>query len=250
MTRSVQRHVSVADERLGLRLVAGLIGTLVGATGFLLLLVLVQNGWPPLRTVDMDTAADLNRVASHNHWLVSVFDAVSTIFDPNVFRVVVTLLALWYLTRREPRHAVWLLVTVFGGAVLGYTLKELVGRGRPVVLDPVSTAPGLSFPSGHALGATVGCGLLLLVAMRYLSRAGRIAASAVAVTVVLVTALARISLGVHFVSDVVGGIALGLTWLAVTTATYLAWRRETGQPVDTPKDVGAEERKPEPISQD
>jgi undecaprenyl-diphosphatase len=248
VTRGVQRHVSVADERLGLRLVAGLIGTFIGAAAFLLVLVLVQSGWPPLREVDVDMAADLNRLASRNPSLVSAFDTVSTVFDPNVFRVAVTLVAIWYLIRREVRHAVWLLVTVFGGAVLGYALKELVGRARPVVAEPVSTAPGLSFPSGHALGATIGCGLLLLVAMRYLARAGQIAASAAAVTVVLITALSRIGLGVHFVSDVAAGIVLGLAWLAVTTAAYLAWRRETGQPVATPKDVGAEERQPEPIS--
>jgi membrane-associated phospholipid phosphatase len=48
-------------------------------------------------------------------------------------------------------------------------------------------------------------------------------------------------LGVHFVSDVLAGIALGVGWVAVTTWAYVAWRRETGQPVERPAEVGTTE---------
>ena len=95
----------------------------------------------------------------------------------------------------------------------------------------------MSFPSGHALGASTGCCLLLLIALRFLSRGGRIAA-VIAGTV----ALARIVLGVHFVSDVLAGITLGVGWVAVTTWAYVAWRRETGQPAERPADVGTPEQ--------
>lgn len=238
---------SAADERLGARLVAGLVVTFVAAGAFLLLLVLVQREWSPLRQVDVGAADALNRVAAQDARMVSALDTVSNVFDPNVFRVAISLLAVWYLVRRERRHAVWLGVTVWGAAVLGFALKEVVGRARPVVAEPVSTAPGLSFPSGHALGAAVGCGLLLLVVLRYLSRAGRVLAGALAISIVLITALARVGLGVHYVSDVLAGIVLGIAWLSVTTWAYLAWRRETGQPVEAPAEVGATEHEPAPI---
>jgi undecaprenyl-diphosphatase len=155
---------------------------------------------------------------------------------------------VWYLACRERRHAVWLATTVWGAAMLGFALKVVVGRARPVVAEPVSTAPGMSFPSGHALGAAVGCGLLLLVALRYLHRVGRLLAGAAAVVIVLITALARVGLGVHYVSDVLAGIVLGVAWLSVTTWAYLAWRRETGQPVETPAEVAAEEHEPATIT--
>jgi len=133
-------------------------------------------------------------------------------------------------------------VTVFGGAALGFALKEIVGRVRPALPDPVSTAPGLSFPSGHALGASIGCCLLLLIILRFLPRAGRVAAVIAAVSIVGTVALARVVLGVHFVSDVLGGITLGIGWVALTTWAYVAWRRETGQPVERPAEVGTPER--------
>jgi undecaprenyl-diphosphatase len=55
-------------------------------------------------------------------------------------------------------------------------------------------------------------------------------------------ALARVVLGVHFLSDVLAGVTLGIGWVAVTTWAYVAWRRETGQPVERPAGVGTTER--------
>lgn len=237
----VHRHMSVADERFGARLGAGLAGTLVAAAGFAVLLLLVRAGWPPLHTLDTGTAQAFRRIDESHPELVRAAEIISRVFDPNVFRAALTVVALVYLVRGERRHATWLLVTVFGGAGLGFVLKLIVGRARPVLPDPVSAAPGLSFPSGHALGASIGCCLFLLLGLRFLSRRGRIAAVAAAVLVVVVVALARVVLGVHFLSDVVAGIMLGICWVAVTTWAYVAWRRETGQPVEHSAEVGVAE---------
>jgi membrane-associated phospholipid phosphatase len=235
------RHLSAADERFGLRLGAGVLITPVAAAAFALLLLLVRAGWPPLRSIDSGTAEALHRVDAAHPQLVKSAEVVSDVFDPNVFRVALTVIALVYLVRGERHHAIWLLVTVFGGAALGFGLKETVGRARPVLPDPVSTAPGLSFPSGHALGASIGCCLLLLITLRFLPRRGRVAAIIAAALIVGTVALARVVLGVHFVSDVLAGITLGIGWVAVTTWAYVAWRRETGQPVERPAEVGTPE---------
>ena len=240
--RSVHHHLSAADERFGLRLGVGLVGVFVAAAVFGLLLFLVRGGWMPLRIFDTGVAQTFSRIDTSHPGLVWTAEAVSNVFDPNVFRVVLTLIALVYLVRGERRHAAWLVVTVFGGAALGVVLKVVVGRARPVLPDPVSTAAGLSFPSGHALGASIGCCLLLLLTLRFLSRRGRIAAVVAAALIVGAVALARVVLGVHFVSDVVAGIMLGIAWVAVTTWAYVAWRRETGQPVERPAEVGSAEQ--------
>jgi membrane-associated phospholipid phosphatase len=243
---AVERHLSAADERFGLRLGAGMVVTPVAAVAFVLLLLLVRAGWPPLRNLDADTAEALNRIGTAHPELVTAAEVVSDVFDPNVFRVALTVIALVYLINGERHHAAWLAVTVFGGAALGVALKEIVGRARPVLPDPVSNAPGMSFPSGHALGASIGCCLLLLIACRFLPRGGRVAAVTAAGLIVGSVGLARGVLGVHFVSDVLAGITLGVGWVAVTTWAYVAWRRETGQPVEGPADVGTPEQ---PVAQ-
>jgi membrane-associated phospholipid phosphatase len=242
LRRVVHRHLLRADEHFGLRLGAGLVGMFGAAVAFAILLLLVRSGWPPLRRLDVGTADTFNRINADHPQLARTAEVISDIFDPNVFRVVLALVALGYLIRGERHHAAWLLVTVFGGAALGFALKVIVGRARPVLPDPVATAPGLSFPSGHALGASIGCCLILLLTLRFLSRRGRVAAVAAATLIVGAVALARVVLGVHFVSDVLAGITLGAGWVAVTTWAYVAWRRETGQPVERPTEVGTAER--------
>jgi len=62
LTRAIQRHLSAADERSGLRLGAGLDGTLVAAVTFALLLLLVRAGWAPLRRLDTGAAEAFNRI--------------------------------------------------------------------------------------------------------------------------------------------------------------------------------------------
>ncbi|BDX34715.1 phosphatase PAP2 family protein [Mycobacterium antarcticum] len=240
----VHAHLSAADEHFGLRLGAGLLGTFVAGASFALVLLLVRAGWPPLRALDAGAANTFNRIDVGHPHLAQTAEVVSDVFDPNVFRVALTLVALLYVINGERRHAAWLMVTVFGGAGLGLALKQIIGRARPVLPDPVSTASGMSFPSGHALGATIGCCLILLIVCRFLPRGGRIAAAIAAILIVGAVALARVVLGVHFVSDVLGGITLGTGWVAVTTWAYAAWRRETGQPVEGPADVGASEQRP------
>jgi membrane-associated phospholipid phosphatase len=240
--QAIERHLSAADEGFGLRLGAGLVATLVAAVTFALLLLLVRAAWAPLRNLDAGIAAAFNRIDAAHPELVKAAVVVSDIFDPNVFRIVLTAIALVYLIRGERHHATWLVVTVFGGAALGFALKEIVGRARPVLPDPVATAPGLSFPSGHALGASIGCCLLLLTTLRFLPRGGRIAAVIAAALIVGSVAIARVVLGVHFVSDVLAGITLGIGWVAVTTWAYVVWRGETGQPVERPAEVGTPEQ--------
>jgi undecaprenyl-diphosphatase len=234
-------HLSRADEHFGVRLGVALLGTFVAAMVFVLLLLLVRAGWTPLRHLDAGTAEAFRRIDGAHPGLVTTAEVLSRVFDPNVFRVLLTLIAVAYLANGERRHAVWLLTTVWGGAALGLALKTAVGRARPVLPEPVSSAPGLSFPSGHALGASIGCCVLLLLTLRFLSRRGRIAAVVVAGVIVCAVALARVVLGVHFVSDVVAGIMLGMAWVAATTWAYVAWRRETGQPVERPSEIGTAE---------
>ena len=233
-SRTQRRRRLDPDRRLGLRLLLALVAVVVIGVPFLALLLLVRAKWSPLLHLDHGVAADLHSAALRHPALVRALRVVSTVFDPNVFRVVATAVAVWLLVDHRPRLATWTLVTVWGGGLLDLLVKTAVGRARPVFDVSVATAGGKSFPSGHALGSIVGCGVLLLVLLP-LVRPGRarLLCWLAAVLVVLAVGFARIGLGVHFVSDVLAGWALGLGWLAATTAAFQAWRRELGaQPVE------------------
>jgi undecaprenyl-diphosphatase len=128
---------------------------------------------------------------------------------------------------------VYLVVTSVVGGLIDTAVKILVDRPRPVVDHPIATALGKSFPSGHAMSSTVTYGALALVFLPLLPRRSRPWALGGVVLLVLAIGTSRLFLGVHFVSDVVGGFILGLAWLSASTAAFSIWRTEEGkQPVE------------------
>lgn len=229
-----------ADRRLVLRLALGLAAAVVLGVPFLLLALLVRSNWSPLIQLDTSVADRMHAIALDQHWLVTLLKAISDVFDPITFRVVTTALAVLLFWRGRRRLAIWTLVTIWGAALLGVLLKVVVGRARPDLVDAVATAPGRSFPSGHALTSTVGCAVLLLLVTPLLRRRWRVVAIVAAILIPLVVAFARVGLGVHYLSDVVAGELLGLGWVVLTAAAFEAWRRDVGLAPSPPTEAEPE----------
>ena len=101
---------------------------------------------------------------------------------------------------------------------------------------PVATAGGASFPSGHTLAVTVWVGVALLVLLPLVPDRYRRLVVGIGVALVVVVGLTRIALGVHFVSDVLGGWLIGAAWLTATATAFRAWRRNDGLSVASPGD--------------
>jgi undecaprenyl-diphosphatase len=213
---------------LGARLALGGGVAALLAIPFLFLLLLVEGAWTPLQNLDEDTASTLNDLGRSDQTLVDVLRVGADVMDPWVFRVAVLLVAAWLWRRGARRLAAWAVVTMAIGGLLGLVLKLLVERARPHFPEPVAHASGYSFPSGHALNSFLGVGVLLLVFLPVLTRTGRLVAYAVGAAVVLFTGFDRVGLGVHYVSDVVGGWIAALAVLAGTAAAFEIWRREQG----------------------
>lgn len=125
------------------------------------------------------------------------------------------------LVRHAAARALRLLVSVGSGSALTTALKILVDRPRPPLSFAVVHATGRSFPSGHAMNSTILYGALVLLLGVYLSGPrARLVRAGAALLVVLI-ACSRLALGVHYFSDVVGGIALGTTWLLLMRPVLL-----------------------------
>ena len=233
------------DSRGGLRLTLAAVGALILAVPFAALLLLVVDHWGPLRRLDHDLTSRLNAFAFPHLGYVTFLKVITTVGHPAVFDAVSVAVALWLFRRRQRRLAAWLVVTVFGGGLLSTVVKDVVDRRRPLLPHPVAHAASASFPSGHAIGSVVGVGVLLLVFLPGARRRARPAWVAIGALVVLAIGFSRLGLGLHYLSDVLGGYVLGAGWLAVSTAAFTAWRRELGQP-ERPALAGLEPAAPEP----
>ncbi|MGW7440685.1 phosphatase PAP2 family protein [Streptomyces sp. NPDC054849] len=217
------------DATFGARLLLTAAVTAAASVPFALALVLVESRWPPLYRLDQSAAERLHEAAlGHPGW-VHVLDVLTGIvWDPVTMRLLVALLAVWLLIRRAWRLAAWASVTAVAGALTGVLVKSVVERARPHLPEPVAHAPGFSFPSGHAMTATTSCAVLLLVLLPLVPRAWRPLPWALAVISVVGVGYTRVALGVHWVSDVVGGWLLGLAVVTATTLVFEAWRADSG----------------------
>lgn len=207
-----------------LLLVAGAIVTVLAGNGFIDLAELVHGKSPMLQRVD----------ARWHDWAVSertpgataFFAAMSVIGGPVVLGVLTGLLIAVLVIRRRFRWAVFVALTVGGGGLLLIELKDFFARARPALAEMLRQAHGYSFPSGHAMGATVTLGAWTYLALRVLRTwRQKSAAIAFAITFVLAVSSSRVYLGVHWISDIAAGLSAGLLWVATTTIGYETFRR-------------------------
>lgn len=182
-------------------------------------------------TLDRTVADALHRRAVAEPGLVHANRILTDwAWDPWTMRALITVavVALWW--RGERLLAGWVAATSLLGTLVQQGLKSAVGRERPQWPDPVDSAHYAAFPSGHAMTATVSCGLLLWLLRRYGvgPRLWRTALVVACVSVVGV-GLTRLYLGVHWLSDVVAGWLLGVSLVAFAIAGF-AWYERRGGP--------------------
>lgn len=212
-------------ERYGLRLTLVAAAVLVVGIPFAFLTFEVL-GEGPLTRLDGRVANELNAWAHHRPGVLRVLETVSLLAKP-VTLWVIAAVAVGFLWR-PGRHRIclFLVVTSLGGGLIDTVVKAAVDRPRPVVDHPVATALGKSFPSGHAMGATVVYGALLVAFWTFLPRRWRGWALVATVGLVLAVGSSRLFLGVHFLTDVIGGFLLGLAWLSGSVAAFATWRHD------------------------
>jgi undecaprenyl-diphosphatase len=228
-----------ARARFGERTVLAFLALGLLAVPFGLLVVLVTDKVAALQHLDQDTADGLHGFAIRHPLFIHLMKGISAVGSPTGWWVILTPVFLWLLVRRLFRLALFLAVTAIGSSLLNTAVKAVVDRARPHLVDPVAVAAGKSFPSGHAQAATVGCGILVLIFLPVVAKPWRRALFVGAGLVVALIGFSRVALGVHYLSDVIGGIVLGGAWLLAMTAAFSAWRREERKPPVQP-DTGLE----------
>jgi membrane-associated phospholipid phosphatase len=136
-----------------------------------------------------------------------------------VVAVTVGLGALEWLRRRRLAVLVFMVMVVAGQNVIANTVKALVERERPPV-PHLAASSGFSFPSGHAAAAAATWAAVVLVLGR--GRPLRVKAWLAAGAAVIAAAVAgsRVLLGVHWLTDVIGGAALGFGWFVVCSVAF------------------------------
>jgi membrane-associated phospholipid phosphatase len=171
--------------------------------------------------------ADGEATASSNDVISAITDLGGTV----LLVVIGAAVALfeWFRTR-SARVFVFLVLVIGGQALASHVIKGLVGRGRPELgllagLDP-------SFPSGHSAGAAATFAACALLLGRRRSHRVQAVLTGIGVALAIAVAASRVLLGVHWFSDVIGGLFLGWAWFAIASLAFGGRLLHFGAPVE------------------
>jgi undecaprenyl-diphosphatase len=199
----------------GLLLTLALGSTLLGGLVLGVLAVLVRRV-AAIQHVD-NSVADWG----YRHRSSGSTDALHAVTQLGSLRLVILLaLVLVAVEWRRSRWSLLFMLTVLGGMeATMLSVKALVGRVRPT-LTPEAATLGPSFPSGHSATAAAFYAGAALVIGRTLPGRARHLVIAAAVGLAAAVAASRVLLDVHWLSDVIGGLALGWAWFALCAIVF------------------------------
>ena len=159
-------------------------------------------------------------------WLQIMFRDITPLGGYAVV-LLISLAVIGYLLMDGKRGAaLWVLVSVSGGAVISNLLKLAIERPRPDLVARLVEVNTSSFPSGHAtLAAVTYLTLGALLSRVETRRRAKIYVLTVAVVLTVLIGVSRIYLGVHWPTDVLAGWCVGAAWAMLCWRIALALQR-------------------------
>ena len=201
----------------GLALTLALLIVICGGVLFGLLAYLVRSN-AHLHGID-------NSVAKWGNTHGSAFstDGLNVVTQLGGIYLVVALCVVLALGVTFVERSVWVIpfvIAVIGGEeILTLTVKDLAHRVRPA-FNPAAASLGPSFPSGHSATAAAFYACAALLIGRRRGRPARALLAGLAVGLAVAVAASRVLLDVHWLTDVIAGLALGWAWFSVCSIAF------------------------------
>lgn len=184
-----------------------LLGTALALLAVVGLLGWWETGWVGPSTVDTTVGEALVFHGSGPE--ITGLQVLTAPGAENIRYPVLMPIAGFLLWARRFRWAAFVAVPALVVSPVNRALKDVFDRPRPSYDGTTVTAGDWSFPSGHSSGAAVLAGVLLVLLLPYVAARWRPAFAVAAVSGAVMVAWTRLALGVHYLSDVVAGLALG-----------------------------------------
>jgi len=150
-------------------------------------------------------------------------DVGSPLWIAGITSIVVLILIL----RKRWYGLLAIVLTVPGGMLFHHLIQIIVHRHRPFRHSEFLDLGGYSFPSGHTMAATLLYGLLAVFAiLLWKGRHWRMLAILGALLAIALVGFSRIALGAHYLTDVLGAIVGGTSWLILCLLVVERTRRK------------------------
>jgi membrane-associated phospholipid phosphatase len=184
----------------------------------------LANTW--VGSADQDLA---NWLVAHRTPALNYWSHIGTMLGQTIVKIAVTaLVAVAMLIRwRSWREPVLICLTVLLESTVFITVTGIVSRPRPGVAALDGVTVNSSFPSGHSAATAVYGAIAVVIFERAHTLWVRTITTVLAVTAPLIVGASRIYRGVHYLTDVIAGIALGIACVLVA---YVIVRRVFDRP--------------------
>ena len=214
----------------GLLFSAAIVVFVVGAVSMALVLVMIHTNTGFAR---LDRSASLFG-AHHATALSTRFLRFYTQLGGALVIVPLAVIVAIVETIRQRSVAIiaFLTLVVGGQFLVANVIKSIVGRARPD-FNQLTGFSGASFPSGHAVASAACLAAFALVIGRRRSLKVRVILAGLAVGLATGIAWVRVMLGVHWLTDVLGGLALGWAWFALCSIAFGGYQLRFGAPAKT-----------------
>lgn len=168
--------------------------------------------------------AVMHWIANHQNPVVqSAMLEITALGTGTVVAMIVFIAGLFLWLNQHKHSAILLIVATLGGMLLDNLLKIGFDRPRPQIFKWGTYAVSSSFPSGHAMSSVIVYGTVAYLAARLQKNvASRVATMVFAALIIVLICSSRLYLGVHFPSDVLAGLIIGLAWAAFCMAVLEA----------------------------
>ena len=217
--RGIGRVARNFHATFGIFLLAGGLVAVAGTYAFAKFASHVSNG----STQAFDEAV-LRWIANHRSpTLEPVMIDITFLGTGTVVMMIVAVSGLFLWLTAHRYSAILLFIATTGSILLNNLLKLGFARPRPQLFDWGTHVVSSSFPSGHAMSAAVVYGTVAYLAARLQRRRWHRAVTMLcAIVLIMLIGFTRLYLGVHYPSDVIAGMIIGLAWAAFCMATLEA----------------------------
>lgn len=140
----------------------------------------------------------------------------------SVITLLTCVIGIFLIAHKDWKGLFYIMIVISGSAIIPVFLKNYFNRERPDVLDRLALVKSTSFPSGHSFGATVAYLALAFLLSRQIKEIKlEILYYTLAAIIVALVGTSRMYLGVHYPSDIAGGICVGIIWFSIVSIPFL-----------------------------